>query len=125
MDDNLFKQEGYNLMGSAFEVYNEMGNGFLEEVYQECMERELLFHKIPFSSKFALTIFYKGKPLKKKYIPDLFVYNEIIIELKAVKQLNNEHQAQLLNYLKITKKRVGYLINFGSHEKLEWKRMVY
>ncbi len=125
MDVDLFKQEGYSLIGAAFEVYNELGNGFLEEVYQECMERELVIQKIPFSPKTELSIFYKGEPLKKKYIPDLFIYNEIVVELKAVKQLNNELHAQLINYLKITKKRVGYLINFGSPDDLEWKRMIY
>jgi len=124
LEDNLFKQEGYNLMGAAFEVYNELGNGFLEEVYQECMEEELTLQKIPFNTKTELTISYKGKTLKKRYIPDLCVYNEIITELKAVKQLSNDHYAQLLNYLKITKKRVGYLINFGSKDDLEWKRIV-
>ncbi len=125
MGSDMLNQEGYNLIGAAFEVYNEFGNGFLEEVYQECLEKELLFQKIPFCPKSELSLFYKGELLKKKYIPDLFVYNEIIVELKAAKQLNTDHDAQLLNYLKITKKRVGYLINFGAPGSLEWKRMVY
>lgn len=125
MNVKLYEQEGYDLMGAAFEVYNEMGNGYLEDVYQECLEQELGLRKIPFNSKTELTIHYKGTPLKKKYIPDLMVYAEIVVELKAVKQLTPEHEAQLLNYLKTTGKKAGYLINFGSTDKLEWKRMVW
>jgi GxxExxY protein len=124
MDGKLFEQEGYELMGAAFEVYNEMGNGYLEEVYQECLEQELETRHISFSPKTELTIHYKGRPLKKKYIPDLMVFGEIVVELKAVKQLAPEHEAQLLNYKKTTAKKVGYLINFGSANTLEWKRMI-
>jgi GxxExxY protein len=111
-------------MGAAFEVYNEMGNGYLEEVYQECLEQELEMRHIAFASKAELTILYKGRPLNKKYVPDLLVLGEMVVELKAAKQIAPEHEAQLLNYLKATGKTVGYLINFGSVGKLEWKRMV-
>lgn len=124
MNGKLFEQEGYDLMGAAFEVYNEMGNGYLEEVYQQCLEQELEMRNIPFSPKTELTIHYKGRPLNKKYVPDLMVLGEMVVELKAVKQLAPEHEARLLNYLKTTGKTVGYLINFGSANKLEWKRMV-
>lgn len=123
-DDGLFKQEGYDLMSAAFEVYNEKGNGFLEDVYQESLELELGFRKIPFAAKPKLQLDYKGHPLKQGYEPDLMVFKEIIAELKAVQKLAPEHMAQLMNYLKATKKRVGYLINFGHHPKLEWKRVV-
>lgn len=111
-------------MGAAFEVYNEMGNGYLEEVYQECLEQELEARRIPFDSRTELTIRYKNRPIRKRYMPDLMVFREIIVELKAVKQLAPEHEAQLLNYLKATGKQVGYLINYGSANKLEWKRML-
>jgi len=124
MADELFQQEGYDLMGAAFAVYNELGNGFLEEIYQQCLKRELSSRKIPFDSKRELTVFYKGVPLDKKYIPDLIVCDGIIVELKAVKALSKEHESQLFNYLKITKKKVGYLINFGFADNLEWKRIV-
>lgn len=123
-EDGLLKQEGYDLMGAAFEVYNEMGPGFLEDVYQESLEKELAARSIPFRSKTTLQIRYKGEPLNKMYVPDLVVQEGIIAELKAVQQLARDHEAQLLNYLKATGKRVGYLINFGSVDKLEWKRMV-
>ena len=123
-DDPLFKQEGYDLMGAAFEVYKEKGAGFLEAVYQECMERELATRKIPFQAKPWLKLFYKGEPLLQGYEADLLVYSGIITELKAAKQLAPEHEAQLLNYLRATGIRVGYLINFGSYPQLEWKRMI-
>ena len=111
-------------MSAAFEVYNEKGNGFLEEVYHECLERELTCRVIPWNSKPSLLIHYKGVPLTKYYVPDLVVYSEIVVELKAAKTLTAEHQAQLMNYLKATGKRVGYLLNFGSHPKLEWQRII-
>jgi len=112
-----FKQEGYDLMAAAFEVYNEKGSGFLEEVYHECFERELTRRSIAWNSKPVLLIFYKGEPITKTYQPDLLVFSEIIVELKAAKALVPEHEAQLINYLKATRKRVGYLINFGSHPR--------
>ena len=120
----LFQQEGYNLVAAAFEVYDEKGNGFLEDVYHECLERELSLRAIPWVSKPPLTIIYKGEPLSKHYFPDMLVHAEIVVELKSVKTLTAEHEAQLFNYLRATAKRVGYLINFGSHPQLEWKRFV-
>jgi GxxExxY protein len=122
--DDLFSREGYLLMGAAFEVYNDLGHGFLEDVYQESLEKELTARGIPFQTKLGLQIRYKGEPLQKQYFPDLVVYDGIVAELKAVQQLGKEHEAQLLNYLKASGLRVGYLINFGSAGGLEWKRMV-
>lgn len=113
-DTELFQQEGYN----------EMGHGFLEEVYQESTEIELNERGIPFTSQPKLQLFYKGKPLRKYYEADLIVIGEIAVELKAVKAILPEHEAQLINYLRATKKRVGYLVNFGSHPLLEWRRRV-
>ncbi len=120
----LYQQEGYDFMAAVFDVYNEMGNGFLEEVYQESLELELNQRRIPYSAKPKLTLFYKGQPLKKYYEADLIVIGEIVVELKAAKTLTTEHEAQLINYLKATGKRVGYLVNFGSFPRLEWKRLV-
>jgi len=124
MSDDLLKQEGYDLMAAAFEVYNQKGSGFLEEVYHECLERELTRRAIRWSSKPTLLIYYRGEPLTKYYTPDLLIDFHIIAELKAVRSLTAEHEAQLMNYLKATGKRVGYLINFGSYPRLEWKRFV-
>ena len=120
----MYEQEGYNLVGAAIEVYNTLGHGFLEEVYQECLEIELALRDIPFQSHPKLILSYKGKRLEKYYIPDLYVYDGIIVELKAIKQLVDEHKAQIMNYLRAAEKPVGYLLNFGCTEELEWKRII-
>ena len=117
-------EEGYALMGAAFEVHREIGGGLNEEIYQESLEWELGLRQIRFSSKSELRVFYKEHLLKKKYVPDLLVFGEVVAELKSVKALNSEHERQLLNYLRITKKAVGYLINFGPMEAVEWKRFM-
>ena len=116
------QQEGYDFMAAAFEVYNNMGNGYTEDIYQESLELELIERQISFLAQAELTIHYKGKPLHRTLRPDLVISNDIIVELKAVSALTSEHEAQLLNYLKATGKPVGYLVNFGCREKLEWKR---
>lgn len=124
MSDELFKQEGYDLMGAAFEVYNELGCHLSEDIYQAALEEELKLRHIPFTSQQKLKVYYKGIKLAPCYIPDMFVYDGIIVELKTVKALLPEHTAQLMNYLAITGKRVGYLINFAHKNALEWKRYV-
>jgi GxxExxY protein len=118
------QEEGYKLMGAAFEVYNEQGFGLAEEIYQESLEIELALRQIPFESKQELTTFYKNRPLKKRSVPDLFVYGKIVVELKAVSELLPEHEAQLFNYMRIARVSVGYLINFGHKDTLEWKRFI-
>ena len=124
MRDTPFQQEVYNLIGAAFEVYDEQGNGYLEDVYHESLEREMTARSIPWLTKPPLVIHYKGVPLSRQYYPDMLVYSEIIVELKACRVLAPEHEAQLMHYLRATHKRIGYLINFGSHPQLEWKRFV-
>ena len=124
MKAEIYKDEGYRLMGAAFEVYNERGYGLAEEIYQECLEIELALRKIPFVSRHELKCFYKGQQLNKRYVPDLFVLDCLLVELKAVAQLAPEHEAQLLDYLRITRQPVGYLINFGHKDFLEWKRFI-
>ena len=116
--------EGYALMGAAFEVHSELNGGLSEEIYQESLEWELGLRTIPFQTKAELKVYYKGHLLNKRYIPDLHVYEEVIAELKSVKELNSDHEQQLLNYMRITKKAVGYLINFGPMKQLEWKRFI-
>ena len=100
-----------------------MGSGFLEAVYQECLELEFAKNNIPTDSQLELELYYGNQLLKQKYIPDFICYGEIIVEIKAVSSLRPEHTAQLLNYLKITKKKVGLLINFASYPKIEYKRI--
>jgi GxxExxY protein len=120
----MLKQQGYDLMGAAFEVYNELGYGLAEEVYQQSLEIELQLRSIPFLSKAELDIFYKARMLTTKYRPDLLVFGELVVELKSLKELCSRHEAQLFNYMRIAKKQVGYLINFGHKGELEWKRFV-
>ena len=120
----MFQQEGYDLMGAAFEVYNQLGHGMAEEVYQESLEIELELRRIPFVAKKELRTFYKTRLLKKRYEPDLFVFDGIVVELKAVRELISDHEAQLFNYMRIARQPVGYLINFGHRKELEWKRFI-
>jgi len=120
----LYRKEGYDLMAAAFEVHRHNGGGLAEEVYQESLEIELELRGIPFRSKQEIAIFYKERELKRRYIPDLYVFEGIVVELKAVTVLTTEHEAQLLNYMRLTKKPVGYLINFGPLRGVDYKRMV-
>jgi len=119
----IYKDEVFQIQGAIFEVYREMGCGFLEAVYQECLEKELLDRRIPFVSQRGLSLFYKGDQLSLKYVPDIICFDKIIVELKAVKDITPEHKAQLLNYLKATSMKLGLLVNFGSHPKIQIIRM--
>lgn len=120
----MYKDEGYQFMGAAFEVYNQLGYGMAEEIYQQSLEIELRLKGIPFVAKPELPAFYKGRRLDTKYKPDLYVYGAIVVELKAVAALVEEHEAQLFNYLRVARQPVGYLINFGRKNDLEWKRFI-
>ncbi len=124
MKIEIYKDEGYWFMGAAFEVYNDRGYGLAEEIYQECLEIELEMRGITFRSKEEIKCCYKGRQLKKRYVPDLFVFGCLVVELKAVAELVPEHEAQLINYMRITRQPVGYLINFGHKGTLEWKRFI-
>ena len=120
----MYKEEGYQLMGAAFEVYNQLGYGMAEEVYQQSLEIELELRKIPFRSKAELPIYYKDQRLQTLYKPDLLVFEGIVVELKAVVDLISNHEAQLFNYMRISRKQVGYLINYGHKGGLQWKRFI-
>jgi GxxExxY protein len=122
--ENMHENEGYQFMGAAFEVYNQLGYGMAEEVYQQCLEIELELRGIPFLTKHELTLEYKGRRIERKYVPDLFVAGALVVELKSVKDLTNEHEAQLFNYMRIAKQPVGYLLNFGAKNELEWRRYI-
>ncbi|MFN0077116.1 MAG: GxxExxY protein [Prosthecobacter sp.] len=124
MEKELYKKEGFLLIGAAFAVHDETGGGLAEDVYQESFELELEMRGIPFRSKQEIAIFYKGRELKKRYIPDRYVYEGVVVELKAVASLQPEHSAQLLNYMRLAKMPVGYLINFAPIDGVEWKRYV-
>ena len=120
----MFEEEGYKLMGAAFEVYNQLGHGMAEEIYQKSLEIELGLRDIAFESKSRLQVSYKGQKLDTYYTPDLFIFNGIVVELKAVSELNSDHEAQLFNYMRIARQPVGYLINFGYKTELQWKRFI-
>lgn len=125
MPDLIFKDECFKIVGACFEVYNEKGCGFLESVYQECLEIENEYQQIPFVSQQTLSLFYRGKQLKQRFIPDFICYGRSIVETKAVSKLTDEHRAQVINYLNATGYELGVLINFGAHPRLEWERLVH
>ena len=120
----LFKEESFKIMGACFEVYKQMGCGFLEGVYQECLALEFKSQDIPHVEQPRLCLNYRGIPLKLYYEPDYLCFGEIVVEIKAVSQLADEHRAQAINYLKATGKRLALLVNFGHHPKLEYERLL-
>lgn len=124
MTDILYKEECYSIQGAIFEVYREMGCGFLENVFQECLEKEFRYREIPFQSQRGMQIFFKGEPLEQTYKADFFCFDKIVLEIKAVKNLLPEHRAQVHNYLKASKARLGILANFGHFPQVEIERII-
>ncbi len=124
MNNIIHADESYKIMGACFEVYREKGSGFLEPVFQECLEFELQMQGIPFEAQRAMPLSYKGRPLVQTYRADFLCFGTVIVEIKAVSKLVDEHRAQLLNYLAASNLRLGLLVNFGHHPKLEWERIV-
>jgi len=120
----LLKDEVYAIVGAAMEVYNQLGAGFLEPMYQEAMEIETSDREIPAKAQQEIRINFKGKKLKKFYVADLLCFDQIIVEIKALDRITSREESQLINYLKATGLQVGLLINFGSQDKLEWRRLV-
>jgi GxxExxY protein len=120
----VFKDESYAIMGACFEVYKDMGCGFLEAVYQECLGLEFGFQDVPFREQEELELAYKQNTLSQKYVPDFICYDKIIVEIKAVTQFDDTHRAQVHNYLKSTGYKLGLLINFEHHPKAEWESIV-
>jgi len=120
----VFKDEVYQIVGAALEVYWQLGRGFLEPVYQEALEIELRRRRIPFEAQKELAIYYKDQRLEKKYVADLVCFGQILAELKACECLTGREEGQLLNYMKMARMRAGLLFNFGSQVRLEWKRYV-
>jgi GxxExxY protein len=123
MNDMIYSDEVYAIQGAVFEVYKTLGAGFLEAVYQESLEEELKIRGIPFEAQSEIKISYKGKELRQFYKADIVCYDKIILELKAVSNLLPEHSAQLFNYLRGTKMKLGLLINFGHYPGVEIKRI--
>ncbi len=125
MSELVYGEESYRIQGACFEVYKEKGPGYVEPVYQECMELELGFQGIPFDPQRRLALTYKGHPLMQGYVPDLVCFDKIIVELKAVRELTDEHRAQVFNYLKATGYRLGLLVSFGHFPKVQIERIVH
>ncbi|HYR23773.1 MAG TPA: GxxExxY protein [Chthoniobacterales bacterium] len=123
MTEIIYKEESYAIIGACFEVYNEKGCGFLEPVYQECLGIEFEYQRIPAIPKPSLTLNYRERILTQVYQPDFVCFQKIIVELKAVSELVDEHRAQLLNYLHATGFELGLLVNFGHYPKLEYERI--
>ena len=119
----MLEQETLAIRGACFEVYKEKGCGFVEAVYQECLEHEFTLHGIPFVPQPRLELEYKGRRLRSEFQPAFICFNQVVIELKAVRELADDHRAQLHNYLKATGHRVGLLVNFGHHPGVEIERI--
>jgi GxxExxY protein len=124
MNNIIHADESYKIIGACFEVYREKGSGFLEPVFQECLEHELQLQGIPFEAQRWMPLAYKGRPLVQTYKVDFLCFGSVILEIKAVSKLVDEHRAQVLNYLAASNLRLGLLVNFGHHPKLEWERIV-
>jgi GxxExxY protein len=124
MSEVLYRQEVFQIIGGCFAVYNDKGHGFVEAVYQECVEIELEHLRVPFDAQRELALSYRGRTLRRTYIPDFLCFEKIIVELKAVKELCDEHRAQVLNYLKATGLQLGLLVNFGNQRGLQWERII-
>lgn len=117
------KEETYSIIGCCMEVHRELGCGFLEPVYQEALSIVFREKQIPFIKEKVLAIEFRGRVLDKKYVADFICFDEIIVELKATDALCSEHLVQVINYLKVTRKKLGLIINFGT-KSLQYKRVI-
>ena len=124
MTDLVYKTESYKIIGAAMEVHRQLGNGFLEAVYQEALAIEFEQRDIPFIREDKLEIKYKNHLLSTFYIADFVCYDKIIVEVKALSELLGIHESQVINYLNAAEMKLGLLINFGS-ESLEYKRLLH
>ena len=118
------QEKTYKIIGACMETHRYLGNGFHESVYQEAVEIELRGRNVPCNREAKLTIDYKGMVLKKHYYADFICFNEIILEIKAVSNLADEHVAQVLNYLKTSHFKIGLLVNFGT-PSLTYRRLIF
>ena len=125
MSDLIGKDEVYKIVGACLDVYNTLGFGYLEAVYQDALALEFRMRNIPFEREKEIEICYKGIVLGKKYYADFLCFGKVIVETKAVGSLAEEHTAQTLNYLKSTGTKVAVLVNFGHSQGLQWKRLVF
>jgi GxxExxY protein len=118
------EKETYAVLGACFSVYKDKGCGFTEPIYQECLEIEFDHLKLPVRVQPALALSYRGRTLRHHFVPDFLCFDTVILEIKALKAITDEHRAQLLNYLSATGMEVGLLVNFGHYPKIEHERMI-
>ena len=124
MSKLILEQETHRILGACFEVYKEKGCGFVEPVYQECLEVELASLGIEFLAQQEIGLSYRGRPLRQTYRADFVCFGKVIVEIKAVSALTDEHRAQLMNYLRATGLKVGLLVNFSHYPGVEHQRFV-
>lgn len=123
MSNLFYRDESYNIRGALFAVHNELGCGYLERVYQDALEVEFRLRNIPYEREKSIQVVYKGEPLGEPYRADFVCYGKVIVELKAVSEILGVHRAQVIHYLKATKMKLGFLVNFGE-ESLNIERIV-
>ncbi len=124
MSKLILEEETHRILGACFEVYKEKGCGFVEPVYQECLELEMASQGMEFLAQKEIGLSYKGRPLRQVYRADLVCFGKVLVELKAVSALTDEHRAQVMNYLRATGLKVGLLINFSHYPGVEHERFV-
>lgn len=122
MPEILLREESYKIIGACFEVYKNKGCGFLEAVYHECLAMEFSLQRISFLMTPKIQLDYKGKLLNQYFVPDFVCFDKIIVELKAVSNLTDEHRAQVINYLHASNFELALLVNFGHFPKIEYER---
>ena len=124
MTELLYRAETFVLIGACYEVYNHMGFGFVEAVYQECLEIEFRQRRVPVLVQPLIELHYKDARLEQTYRPDFTCYEKIVLEIKSVSEITDQHRSQVHNYLKATRFRLGLLMNFGAHPKLDYERII-
>ena len=124
MSEIIYKEESYAIIGKCMEVHNELGHGFSEVVYKDALQFEFDAYNIMYQRERKYVVYYKGNLLARTYDADFVVYGKIILELKCVKALTEEHFSQCINYLKVSKCKLALLVNF-ARGKLEYQRILY
>ena len=122
MIDLIYKEEVYEIINCAMEVLNELGHGFHEKIYENALCVEFDLRGIKYTQQQQFDIEYKNNKVGE-YVPDLVVYDKIVIDTKVIKEISDHETGKMLNYLKVTKQKLGLLINF-KYSKLEWKRLI-
>lgn len=125
MNIQLYKDRMYQIIGAAMTLYNELGSGYSEPIYQECLSVICTEKHIPWEREKMLKMYFHGVELEKTYKADFVCFDDIIVELKAVSELLSEHRAQLFNYMRITNTQFGILMNFGEPQRLHAEKYMF